>query len=342
MPQPPQDYVLNAFIFGTFLLSILTGAYLLRVYRREPLLPYEPRRPVPWNAAACLLALLTVFSAIVSTQGVKTPVETETTIEVAANVGDLVFQLLTTVFIVGGFLTVVALLSNANRSDLGLPASFRVFGRDIAIGAVACLASLAPVLIVQTVLKLVFFLNDKSSGHPLIKMMMSGEPDFGLLALAGLFAVVVAPVCEEITFRLLLQGWLEKLEDARVRARTDQAELAPEIIEAQAIVDEESPADTLPVDGGSKVVDDRPLQQEPPAQGMFGLPHGWFPILASASLFGLAHFGYGPEPVPLILLAVVLGYLYQRTHRILPGIVTHALFNLFSILILWRMIFHPA
>ena len=38
---------------------------------------------------------------------------------------------------------------------------------------------------------------------------------------------------------------------------------------------------------------------EPPERGVVGLPYGWLPILISSLLFALAHFGYGPEPVPL-------------------------------------------
>jgi membrane protease YdiL (CAAX protease family) len=57
-------------------------------------------------------------------------------------------------------------------------------------------------------------------------------------------------------------------------------------------------------------------------------------------LFGLAHFGYGPEPISLFFLALALGYVYQRTHRILPCVITHSLFNLFTMLMLWRMVLH--
>jgi membrane protease YdiL (CAAX protease family) len=64
------------------------------------------------------------------------------------------------------------------------------------------------------------------------------------------------------------------------------------------------------------------------------------PILVSSLLFAVAHFGYGPEPIPLFFLAIVLGYIYQRTHRILPSIVTHATFNAFAMFILWRMQLH--
>ena len=84
------------------------------------------------------------------------------------------------------------------------------------------------------------------------------------------------------------------------------------------------------------------VQANPPRRGVGGMPYGSFPILISASLFGLAHFGYGPEPVPIFLLGLVLGYVYQRTHRIVPCIVAHALFNLFTMVVLWRMVYHPS
>jgi membrane protease YdiL (CAAX protease family) len=61
------------------------------------------------------------------------------------------------------------------------------------------------------------------------------------------------------------------------------------------------------------------------------------PILISSALFGAAHFGYGPEPLPIFLLAIVLGYVYQRTHRIIPCIVAHALFNGLTMATLWGM-----
>ena len=73
-------------------------------------------------------------------------------------------------------------------------------------------------------------------------------------------------------------------------------------------------------------------------RGLAGLPHGWLPILASSLLFGLAHAGYGPEPVPLFLFGILLGYVFQRTNRILPCIVAHGLFNGVTMLTLWRMI----
>jgi membrane protease YdiL (CAAX protease family) len=73
-----------------------------------------------------------------------------------------------------------------------------------------------------------------------------------------------------------------------------------------------------------------------------GMPFGWLPIIISSVLFGLAHLGYGPEPVPLFFLALILGYLYYRTHRIVPCIVAHAVFNAFTMIVLWRLVFTGA
>jgi hypothetical protein len=83
-----------------------------------------------------------------------------------------------------------------------------------------------------------------------------------------------------------------------------------------------------------------PVLEKPPAIGVAGLPFSWLPISISSVLFGLAHFGYGPEPIPLFFLALVLGYLYYRTHRIVPSIVAHAVFNLFTMIVLWRLALH--
>jgi membrane protease YdiL (CAAX protease family) len=34
-----------------------------------------------------------------------------------------------------------------------------------------------------------------------------------------------------------------------------------------------------------------------------------------------------PDPIPLFFFAVALGFLYFRTHRIVPLIILHAIFN---------------
>jgi membrane protease YdiL (CAAX protease family) len=66
------------------------------------------------------------------------------------------------------------------------------------------------------------------------------------------------------------------------------------------------------------------------------------PILGSALPFALAHYGYGPDPIAIFFLALILGYVYQRTHRILPCMIAHALFNSVAVFVLWRMVFGGA
>jgi membrane protease YdiL (CAAX protease family) len=136
--------------------------------------------------------------------------------------------------------------------------------------------------------------------------------------LATIMAVVVAPIGEEITFRLLLQGWLEKWEDRRLGWRNAPVAESPAEDTVEAAEAIEPPA--------------------PPRRGVGGLPYGWTPIILSSLLFAAAHFGYGPEPIPLFVLALILGYCYQRTHRILPCIIAHSLFNLISMIVLWRIV----
>jgi membrane protease YdiL (CAAX protease family) len=50
-------------------------------------------------------------------------------------------------------------------------------------------------------------------------------------------------------------------------------------------------------------------------------------ILATSLIFALLHLGHGAAPIPLFFLALALGYLYQRTHRLLPSVTVHFLLN---------------
>ena len=232
----------------------------------------------------------------------------------------------------GGLFVAVVIAFHANTRDIGLPANTRQFLKDIAIGVVAGIAALGPVHVVQAVLAHLMEPGQESQ-HPLVKMVQEGGADTLVLILASIAAVVVAPICEELVFRLLLQGWLEKREDTRLSWRTPEA--------VESVVDQTSDSGADLALTNTDVATNLVPQPEPPVHGAAKLPHGWLPIIITAVLFGLAHTGYGPEPIPLFFLGLVLGYLYQRTHRILPCIVTHAIFNLFTVILLWRMAFGP-
>jgi membrane protease YdiL (CAAX protease family) len=333
MPQPPIDPALALFELGMLMLSVTACFQVLHMYRRGSVLPYEPRRPVPWGPIGCTLAvLLLLFVAISALGGDSREAISETPVKPHSSWG-LINAMLAQLLIVVAFLFVVALFSKATLRDLGLPMNWRIFIRDVLIGAAACLAALAPVHLTQFLMLSLFFPKLTESGHPIIKMVME-SPSSSVMFWTGVATVVMAPICEEITFRLLLQGWLERWEDEQLGWRQPAVvPLASEI---------ESPGSTgLQVDAlqsGPELAPALPAP-DPPRRGIGGLPYGWFPILVSAVAFGIAHFGYGPEPVPIFLLGLVLGYVYQRTHRLIPSIVTHALFNLFTMFILWRMLY---
>jgi len=152
-----------------------------------------------------------------------------------------------------------------------------------------------------------------------------------MLLLGFAMAVIAAPLFEEFTFRGLLQGWLERHED--------------EILGFAAT--ERQPHESLPETGIANESNDAHEFNETtntarPVQGWIpGLPHGWTPILVSGVTFGLAHIGHGVAPISLVLFGIVLGYLYQRTHRLVPSITAHMLFNSYSLVLLWLQLETP-
>ena len=187
-------------------------------------------------------------------------------------------------------------IAQAEPADLGLPESVGDAGRDALTGVVAAVASFAPVILANMAVN---FVLRPESQHPFIEQALA-NPSARMLAVVGVSAMVAAPLFEETVFRLVFQGWLERCElrSARVGLSGDQDSNA----------------------------------SRPQLQGWWGLPLGWAPIFASGLAFGLAHWGHGADPAALVLLGVILGYVFNRTHRILPCMVLHMVFNAFTVL----------
>jgi hypothetical protein len=62
---------------------------------------------------------------------------------------------------------------------------------------------------------------------------------------------------------------------------------------------------------------------------------GHVPLVLSAAIFAMLHYGQGPAPIPLFFLALGLGYLYRQTHRAAPSIVVHLMINSLSMAVMW-------
>jgi membrane protease YdiL (CAAX protease family) len=291
-------------------------------WRGEAILEYQARSPVPWGAVAILPAVAFMLLALFSDPAERPPQELiDDPWESAQHlVAAMVLQAMMTALVIG-----IALLARATRRDLGIPTARQVT-HDVGLGVATFLAAVAPVHCVQALL---LYLTEQQelSNHPLVKMVSGEEPQLGVFVLATIAAVIVAPICEEILYRLVLQGWLEKWEDER---------LGWQVMGSSGEVANDDPglAVNTPVPESCSAP---AVEAIPPKRGVAGLPHGWFPILTSAALFGAAHYGYGPEPVPIFLLAIILGFVYQRTHRIIPCIVAHSLFNALTMITLWGL-----
>ena len=244
--------------------------------------------------------------------------------------------------------------TDADRgSDLGL--TLARARSDVRLGLVA-FVMLAPVVYVIQFVLVVWF----PSRHPLTTMFLQ-NPSWSVFLLAGFAAVLVAPLVEEFLFRVLLQGWLEKV---------GRQLLASSVRSREPIPGDPSPGDSgaphrASVAGRSGVHGgalERPsgsasvtgatgsmaARMEPTpgsslitaeagilvsGQARVEPPPRW-PLIATSLLFAGLHGTHGPDPIPLFIFAMGLGYLYERTHRILPSLVLHATLNSTSVLVL--------
>lgn len=177
----------------------------------------------------------------------------------------------------------------ATWTDFGFPTSFVQLGKDIQLGQMTFAAALLPVYAVQFLL--VSLLGAPSS-HQVLEDLIN-DPTGNMLLVAGLMAVVIAPIFEEFSFRVMLQGWLEKVA-SKNSGNNDEADSSEEGTDKKQ----------------SKKV---------------------WPILVSSFAFAVAHTGQGYAPVALFVLACFLGYIYRQTHRLAPCVVAHMAFNALSL-----------
>jgi len=244
--------------------------------------------------------------------------------EIVTNAEFINSTLLMTGALVGIAVAIVVALTlglNASPRDLGWPTSWSQFFSDCGLGVLIAFASLIPVYVLQATAMQLF---DMPAAHPLLDRMQS-SPDPLVFGAVLLSAVIAAPLFEELLFRLLLQGGLEHWENKLATRRARYQALTDGYLH-----DTEA---GLSMDGEEQDLDEMQFTPDDPGR-VPGLSHGWAPILISSFLFAVAHLGNGPSPVPLFVFALFLGYAYQRTHRIVPSIVAHGVFNSLSVITL--------
>ena len=173
------------------------------------LAPFDARRPVPWSAIDLVLVVLAFYlfhslGHIVLREafGIRLP----------ENVRDIADEDIAPLQLMSGAATLMTVLLGAGLAVLRAGATSRDLGLsmsrlrdDFRLGAIAFVAVAAPIYALQGLL--VYFFPAQ---HPLIDLLRD-RPDSQLFVVVGLSVALVAPLCEEMFFRVLLQGWLEKL-----------------------------------------------------------------------------------------------------------------------------------
>jgi membrane protease YdiL (CAAX protease family) len=320
MEAPSAAFWLNLLTISLILVSLAAWLPIaVRWHNEGSVLPYEPRKHVPWDfigAAPAVLFVILAFVNAIASHSDDSRIDIDAVLWGAIGGGIVLLALVVAASLV------VVFVAGGNRSDLGLPRDAAQLYSDVFLGVCCWLAALLPVFIVQWVSSVVF---GEESQNPVVNQIREHR-DWRMFAAAVISAVVVAPIFEEFVFRLLFQGWLERVEDRAVgNVATRRQTIAVPALSIESTSG--SPDGTI--------VDPILLEPNPPRGFLPGISHGFIPIALSSLLFSLAHIGFGPDPVALFVLALFLGYLYQRTHRIVPCIVVHVLFNALNLLMLW-------
>jgi membrane protease YdiL (CAAX protease family) len=211
--MPQRELVVIAILSSLMMASLVVW---LNVARRlsegETLVPYEPRLRAPWNVVDVLwLVLAWPIFELVSLRAAA-PADTihDGGLSIAGLAG----------ITAGHFLWAVAAIfyleirTGARAREFGFDTGS--LAKDARLGGLAFLAAAPLVYGVQIVVSKFWTPLE----HPLAKLV-SEQNGPALVALAALSAIVVAPLSEELLFRVILQGWLERA--LRRRSRTWKA-----------------------------------------------------------------------------------------------------------------------
>lgn len=340
--MPPEELARNPWLIAAYWLALLAMAgsltawvwALARLVRGRPLLTDDAPRVVPWGAgsvAAVAILYLALNYAVAGVYAAIQPGPSAPPDPVPAATGAKTTEISPTdqlVLMVVINLLAVALVplllrwtSGARAEDFGLVGP-RVFGRDLARGCVASLM-LGPLvyglfLAAQQVWK--------PTAHPVQEVLTQGTSGVNTL-LVAISAVVAAPLAEELLFRGVLLGWMTRA--ATLATRRPRPEPIP-VGESKA--EEITPSELPPepsVWAPPRTSLEPPLPPDDRPTATLGLG-AWVANIMVAFFFAGLHAAQWPAPVPLFVLAIGLGWLAQRTGRLVGPVALHATFNGFS------------
>jgi membrane protease YdiL (CAAX protease family) len=212
------------------------------------------------------------------------------------------------------------LTSRADQSDLGL--THDQFGRNLLRGVIAAFILAPAVYFINITASLIW----KPNAHPVMDMIRDNQSGQVVL-IAYAMAVVIAPIFEEMLFRGVLQAWLLKLTLPG----------PPELGFEPGPTDWPGEFQLVPGFDSETAAPATIAEVEAPETP--GLARLWIPNILTSMLFAAAHYQQWPAPVPIFLLSLGLGYIYQRTGRLVAPIALHATFNGLSTTLMFLVVF---
>ena len=167
-------------------------------------------------------------------------------------------------------------------------------------------------------------LFDRPYDHETLKTISARQSDW-IVVLSSLRAAVVSPIVEEILYRGFLLGALFHLATRPISdLRTGLWGAGEGSLPFRAW---RSDAHSQPGPSSTE-----PNRAETDPRAVTKLP--FWPVVVTALIFGFNHLGQGTAPIPLVLLALLLGELVRRTGSLWPAIAVHLALNLYSVSIM--------
>lgn len=218
-----------------------------------------------------------------------------------------------------GFLALLlgdAAIRDMARQDLGI--GLRRASRGILWGLIGVVIVVPPLFLLEEIIEAVYrrIHYTHPTEHPLLRVL-GEKPSPGVVVAIVIGACVIAPLFEELLFRGHLQTLLRRMFYRMATRRN-------------------SPA-TPPPPHGFPVITGQPMETELPADDPSAPPSSptaaqtWAAIVLTSIIFALVHPVWS-MPV-IFVLALCLGYAYERTSNLWVSITLHAGFNTISTVI---------
>jgi membrane protease YdiL (CAAX protease family) len=287
-----QELYLNLFLWASTLSAWTWVAY--RWCRRQQVLPSRPQFELAsWGPLHVGFTVITVMLFQAATQRIMeqqfAPTQGDSLQPGEVAIHNLIIA---SAGFVAAALSLLFIVATTRKRPASLGLDFFPLSTAVGFGLLGFFYCATPAYIIQSLLTP---LDD--TVHPIIKALLESGDMTAFYYMAPA-VVLLAPLTEEIVFRLVLQGYLQTL-------------FSPEI-------DYDAPAD----DNGT---------HSPPPRSTC-----WPSILISSTVFSLVHIPAGASTVvALFPFAIGLGLLFQRTGRLLPSVVMHMALNGFTMLAIY-------